>query len=317
MKPTHVTVCICTFRRPEMLDALLNGLWRQKTDGKFTFSVRVVDNDREQSAASLVQGWAEANRFPIEYAVEPCQNIARARNKAVTGINSEYVAMIDDDEVPCNEWLLHLVSLIETTSADGVLGPVRPSYPPGCPAWLQRSGLCDRPTHRTGQDLEYHQTRTGNALVRSALFCGEAEPFRVEFGLEGGEDIDFFKRKIGQGSQFVWCNEADAFESVPNDRWKLGYYFRRQLRLGGLLGERDKKVNQFVRSLCAAITHAIQGLLLLPLRRHRYSGPLVRFAYHFGYLRAVIGVAHTREREEMVFTARKTKVTGKCQGSDT
>jgi succinoglycan biosynthesis protein ExoM len=313
----HITVCVCTYRRPEMLGGLLNGLRKQQTENKFTFSVRIVDNDAAQSAAPVVFKWTESCFFQIQYIAEPVQNIARARNRAVTGNICDYIAMIDDDEVPCDNWLLRLICLAQATGAHGVLGPVRPLYPPGCPSWLQRSGLCDRPTYPTGQPLQYHQTRTGNALVSNSLFDGEAEPFKVEFGLSGGEDIDFFRRKISQGFRFLWCNEADAFEVVLPDRWSLSYYFQRQLRLGGLLGERQRSVARFLRSLTSAITHGIQGCVLLAFGKHRYSKPLVRFAYHVGYLGAAVGLAWARNREEVASSVRGKEVTRECQSIST
>ena len=317
MSPPHVTVCICTFRRPELLDALLTALSKQKTERRLTFSVRVVDNDPGQSARSVVAKWAASGCFPVEACSELRQNIARARNRAVADINCDYVAMIDDDEVPCDDWLLRLVGLIESSGADGVLGPVYPAYPPDCPPWLERSGLCDRPTHTTGQALQYYQTRTGNVLLRRAVFDGEAEPFKIEFGLGGGEDVDFFKRKLERGCRFLWCNEAEAFETVSPDRWVLGYYFRRQLRLGGLLGERTKTFAQLLQSLSAGMVHAAQTLVLFPAGRKRYSRPLVRFAYHLGYVAGFCGLSWRREREEMTGVAPQPPSEVKCQSSTT
>lgn len=311
----HITVCICTYRRAELLDTLLSALQNQKTRNQFTFSVRIVDNDFAQSATLVAEKWKTSSLVQVEYLLEPCQNIARARNCAVAGLGREYIAMLDDDEVPCDDWLFRLFSLIENSFADGILGPVRPAYPSGCPAWLQLSGLCDRPTHATGQELEYYQTRTGNVLFRRNLFVGEVEPFKVEFGLEGGEDIDFFKRKIAQGHRFVWCNEAEAFETVPKSRWNLGYYFRRQLRLGGLLGERQKSVLQTVRSFFSCLVHGVSCLSMLGFGKQHYSKYIVRFAYHFGYLCAALGVSWSRTRDEILIASPGKQKGSQCQSS--
>jgi len=312
-----IAICVCTYRRPQVLADLIARLQKQETHGKFSFSIRVVDNDKDCSAREVISACRQNSAVKVEYVIEPCQNISRARNRAVRDLAVDYIAMIDDDEVPCDNWLLRLICLAQATGAHGVLGPVRPLYPPGCPSWLQRSGLCDRPTYPTGQPLQYHQTRTGNALVSNSLFDGEAEPFKVEFGLSGGEDIDFFRRKISQGFRFLWCNEADAFEVVLPDRWSLSYYFQRQLRLGGLLGERQRSVARFLRSLTSAITHGIQGCVLLAFGKHRYSKPLVRFAYHVGYLGAAVGLAWARNREEVASSVRGKEVTRECQSIST
>ena len=49
----------------------------------------------------------------ISYDVEPEQNIALARNRAIGNASGEYVALIDDDEFPDKQWLLTLYEAID------------------------------------------------------------------------------------------------------------------------------------------------------------------------------------------------------------
>ncbi len=42
----HISVCICTFKRTPLLKRLLQALEEQETDGLFTFSIVVADNDQ-------------------------------------------------------------------------------------------------------------------------------------------------------------------------------------------------------------------------------------------------------------------------------
>ena len=58
MKAHHISVCICTFKRPELLTRLLERLENQRTDGLFTYSVVVADNDPAQSARQAVAAFA-------------------------------------------------------------------------------------------------------------------------------------------------------------------------------------------------------------------------------------------------------------------
>ena len=46
----HISVCICTFKRPELLSKTLDNVFSQITDSAFTFEVVVVDNDKLRSA---------------------------------------------------------------------------------------------------------------------------------------------------------------------------------------------------------------------------------------------------------------------------
>ena len=46
----HISVCVCTYKRPLMLKRLLAELDRQQTGGLFTYSIVVADNDQARSA---------------------------------------------------------------------------------------------------------------------------------------------------------------------------------------------------------------------------------------------------------------------------
>src|SRR5579864_121377 len=50
----HITVCICTYKRPQLLERLLRALGQQSTGGFFSYSIVVADNDRLKSAETVV-----------------------------------------------------------------------------------------------------------------------------------------------------------------------------------------------------------------------------------------------------------------------
>ena len=102
----HINVCICTYKRPPLLKRLLEELGGQDTSGLFTYSIVVADNDYLQSAKPIVDDFTATSSVPIKYCVEPRQNIALARNKAIENVNGDFVAFIDDDEFPTKRWLL-------------------------------------------------------------------------------------------------------------------------------------------------------------------------------------------------------------------
>ena len=54
-------------------------LQRQDTNGEFTFSIVVSDNDSSQSARSVVEAFARTATIDTAYCVETQQNIALAR----------------------------------------------------------------------------------------------------------------------------------------------------------------------------------------------------------------------------------------------
>src|SRR5262245_18667569 len=92
----HIDVCVCTYRRPELLRRLLEGMEVQETNGELSFSIIVVDNDRDGSGEAAVQEFRSRSALSIFYARESQQSIALARNRAVECSTGDYIAFIDD-----------------------------------------------------------------------------------------------------------------------------------------------------------------------------------------------------------------------------
>jgi succinoglycan biosynthesis protein ExoM len=214
----HVTVCICTFKRPELLRRTLEGIASQQEGSAFECSIVVVDNDASKSAEQTVSTFSRSSNVSVTYVVEPEQNIALARNRALAQATGDYVAFIDDDEVPGEGWLERLLATCEKHRGAGALGPVLPYFEEQPPSWVVKGKFFDRPIHATGYVIPMGEGRTGNVLFKRGILEGIAEPFRREYG-SGGEDRDFFRRMIGAGHIFVWCNEAPVHELVPAVRW--------------------------------------------------------------------------------------------------
>ena len=289
-----VSVCICTYKRPKLLGRALAELEKQHTGGKFTFSIVIADNDRHQSSKSVVDAFRAGSLIETTYCVEPEQNIALARNKALENATGNYVAFIDDDEFPAADWLAALVHACENYGADGVLGPVMPWFDEPPPKWIIQGKFCERPQLSTGVVLEWKQTRTGNVLFRRQLLRDLQPSFRREFG-NGGEDQDFFRRLIEKGRTFIWCNEAIVYEVVPPERWKRSYMFRRAL----LRGQNERLFltpGSIGKSVLAVFVYAVILPFTLLLPHHIPMNYAVRFLDHFGKLLAAIGLRPLGEK---------------------
>jgi succinoglycan biosynthesis protein ExoM len=239
-KKNHITVCACTYKRPELLRRLLSKLEEQKTDDFFDYSIVIVDNDRFESARQAVEFYAHRAKISISYYVEYEQNISLARNKAIENAKGDFIGLIDDDEFPSSErWLVTLYKALKCYNADGILGPVIPYFEKKPPKWVLKGRFFDRETHCSGDLLGWKDTRTGNALLRRELFRDDAVWFDPQFG-SGGEDRDFFRRRISEGHVFAWCNEAPVFEIVPAERWKKTVLIKRALLRGKMAAKSTK-----------------------------------------------------------------------------
>jgi len=291
----HIAICVCTFRRPDLLRRLLMDLARQQTEDRFTFSIVVADNDAQQSARPVVEEIRATTLCPVTYVVEPRQNIALARNAAVRAAQGDYLAFIDDDEIAPERWLLTLFLACEQFGADGVLGPVKPRYEQTPPDWVAKGGFYDRPSYPTGLVIDWRKGRTGNVLLRRAIFVQDEDPFRPEFLT--GEDQDFFRRMIERGHTFVWCHEAIAYEVVPPIRWKVSFMLRRALLRGRISIEHPTTgPADILKSFLALPAYTLMLPCLLLAGRHHFMRFLVKICDHLGRIMAFLGLGRRAER---------------------
>jgi glycosyltransferase involved in cell wall biosynthesis len=292
---SHISVCICTYKRPHLLRRLFEELAAQDTNGRYTYSIVVTDNDQFRSAEAVVSEFAASSPVPVRYCVESQQSIALARNKAVENADGDYVAFIDDDEFPARNWLLNLFEACTKYNVDGVLGPVKRHFDEEPPRWLVKTKFYERPTYPTGFVLDWREGRSGNILLKSEMFTADTRPFDPQF--RTGEDQDFLRRMMDQRRVFIWCNEAPVYEVVPPIRWKRSFMLRRAL----LRGAMEPKMATFgmldiAKSAIAVPAYVVALPFAFALGQSRFMTLMVKLFDHLGKLLALVGINPVKEQ---------------------
>jgi glycosyltransferase involved in cell wall biosynthesis len=284
----HISVCICSYGRPAMLKRLLLKLNDQVTEGLFTYSIVVADNDAAGSGASVVAKMISNCKIRIRYCVEPRRSNALVRNKAVENAEGAFIAVIDEDEIPEPTWLLTLYKTLCKHRVDGVLGAVKLHFDEVPPSWLRESGIYRRKVRPTGTIVQWRESLTGNALFKRGMIVCDRVPFHPECRL--GEEQDFFRRKIEAGYRFIWSADAVVTETIIPARWKRRYILRKAVSQGATV-ERQSNCNPLnvVKSLIAVPLY----LLLVPfalLAGHAcFMRLMVNLCNHSGKLLAFAG----------------------------
>jgi succinoglycan biosynthesis protein ExoM len=293
----HICVCICTFKRPKLLRLLLDKLADQETEGQFTYSAVVADNDPEQSAQRVVVEFSSTSRVPVTYCFESQQNIALARNKALQNAQGDFIAFIDDDEYPAPDWLRNLLAACTKYGVEGVLGPVVPYFEVDPPAWATKGKFFDRPRFKTGHRLTWDQTRTGNVLFKREILNAVDIPFRSQFNT-AGEDMDFFRRMMEKGFAFIWCNDAVALELVPAARCTRSYLLKRALLRGSNFSKHPAhRIKNGAKSLVAVPCYALSLPVLALFGQHVFLRYLIKLLDHSSRLLAYVGLRLVTQRQ--------------------
>ena len=267
-----VAICICTYRRPKGLARLLQGLSRlcfRKVSAPAVELV-IVDNTAEGMMRDFCEKAQRDYRWPIRYEIEPCRGISYARNRAIQSVRegTDFVAFIDDDEVPEPSWLDELLYVQGVYHADVVTGPAYGRFEQAVPSWIISGKFFNKiQGFSPGEILSV--AHTYNVLVKFRIFREEKILFDEKFALTGGEDTFFFKSLSLRGYKIVWAERAIVFEWIPESRANLKWILKRSYRHGIQSVRVDLALRKsIVKALLYAmgiIRWILWGLLLLPL----------------------------------------------------
>jgi succinoglycan biosynthesis protein ExoM len=223
-----VTVCIASYKRPEGLKRLLHALKEQdfKKCDVPNIEVIVVDNDITASARKVCANAKLDFPWSLKYCVEEQRGISYARNRAVKerNDNTNFLAFIDDDEVPNKFWLDELLFVQQAYKADIVAGPVIPHFISDVPKWVIQGKFFEPSSYPTGHELKV--AYTNNVLICSHVLQ-QVDKFDERFALTGGEDSHFFMRLKLAGNKFIWAADALVHEWVPRTRTTVKWVLQR------------------------------------------------------------------------------------------
>lgn len=288
--PHHVTVCVCTFKRPAYLKRLLEELAAQETGGRFTISVVIADNDAARSAETVVREFTSASPLPVHYCVETRQNVPLARNRALNLASGDFIAFLDDDEFPAPRWLLTLFEILEKHDVAGVLGPVFPYFEEKTPKWVVKGKFYNRQVFPMGLPLQWNKGKTGNVLFKREILPSDEPAFRSQFQ-GGGADQDFFRRMIERGHAFIWCDNAVAYEWVPPVRWKRSFMLRKALLRGSVVPLHPSfSYRDVMKSLIAVPLYGLAMPFAAIIGHDRFMNLMIKTCDHLGRLLGCMGI---------------------------
>jgi len=232
MKKLSISICICTFRRPHIVNTLLSVL-QLNIEPQWDIGVIVADNDDTDSARQSVLDIANktnSNQISINYIHAPARNISIARNACLDSATTPLIAFIDDDELVTNNWLNAILEKLGSSNADAVLGPVKAIYSPACKEWLRKGNF--HSTYPMCVDNEIITGYSCNVLIKRELPALKEIRFREDLGKSGGEDTVYFSDFHKAGGTIVFTPDAIVTEMVTKEREKFSWLLKRRFRSG-------------------------------------------------------------------------------------
>lgn len=296
-------VCITTCNRLRLLHRLLDAIRDiRRIPAGNSVAIVVVDNRPDGRARALVGGMAPSYPLPLYFLEEPEPGISQARNRAVAWAmdhGTDFIAFLDDDDVPEPDWLGHMLRRQTATKADIVIGAFRSIFPPGTPQWLMEdpdyaSGCLDLSRRFLGRPSG---SSTCICLVGAPLLgrMGEAGYyFDNFFGLIGGVDADFFTRAARLGAVFAAADDALLNRYFTPDRVTTVGWMRRKFRVGVALTHvlrkygTEQEINDHYHRSKANILRIVYRLPRV-IRPNKFQRKLAALCSNMGHVYAHLG----------------------------
>jgi succinoglycan biosynthesis protein ExoM len=295
-----VAICVASYQRHEGLQRLFDGL------NELTFSkcetpeleVIVVDNDSAGSASAVCENIKSKFKWSLKYCIEEQRGISYARNRAIacSSKDADFLAFIDDDEVPIPTWLDELLSVQKNYDADVVSGPILPFFiKEDVPNWVVEGKFFEPRCHSTGDLLKV--AFTNNVIVRAEIFRNTEKVFDERFAITGGEDSHCFMRLYHMGYKMVWADDAIVHEWIPENRTNIQWILRRGYRSWSTHSFCEKEFEPSIKVQAIRMAKGsgliIYGLLLLLpsiiLKRHIFIKALLNICRGAGTFSGLAG----------------------------
>jgi glycosyltransferase involved in cell wall biosynthesis len=320
-----VAICACTYKRPEGLRKLLNGLAKQifagleEADGRGPgMAIVIADNEGSEAARNVCTEFRlQRSDVPLTYTHEEKRGISHARNACLdhVPVGADFIAMLDDDEIPNPDWLDNLLLAQRATNADIVVGCVMPIFDEGTPAWIAGGDFFGRPKRTYELDARDYDDLTrltwsgsGNVLIRAAAVRDLALRFDPVHALSGGEDTAFFAQMRKNGCEIVYSKHAVAYEYCPPERATFAYLAAERFRMANvntLLAVEDagRRARRRLAAGSTGLTHLGSGFrrVLTTLvagrwSKDRFATGAFRIAYGLGMIAGAFGYRYQHYR---------------------
>jgi succinoglycan biosynthesis protein ExoM len=300
-KTCRVAICVCTHNRAEVLKRLLLKLRDIDLNGYDPGSVEliVIDNNPNSATRDICEQTGSSLPIGVHYTTEPEPGITYARNRAVATAlerGADFIAFIDDDDVPNPDWLSKLLDRQAATGADLVFGSW--VLDEQMPDWARDSGIFRSPakTKQFKKGGRYGLpdcASTCNLLVGRDILqrVGAVGPvFSHAFRNSGGEDKDFFLRAHHIGASLASAENSLIHRVHGPDRYTAVGLIRRgfkngcsQVNMARYHGDGKRRA----KLLATALTKMLISLIILPFTvfsRARFMHSLYRVAKATGVL---------------------------------
>ena len=277
-----IAVCIPTYKRPDILQQLLDSIAKNNFDRSLITSVDiiVVDNDVDKTAEVLINNLkSEAySLYQLHYYNYTVKGLSYVRNELIRrglALNPDFLIFIDDDEYVTTEWMNELLRTIIRNNADAARGPVFVKLSDHIPKDISKLFVRENYVNNT----RISTWTTGNLILRRTSLEKYNVWFDDRFSKTGAEDSYFGVQMAKKGATIYWAANAVTYEIIPDARANVRWFLRRKYRGANMfmyILVLEKSYFNIIKKIGVSFAYIIAGipallLLISPIKK-KYWG---------------------------------------------
>ncbi|WP_100615121.1 glycosyltransferase family 2 protein [Confluentibacter citreus] len=231
MIPT-ISIAICTYNRASLLKKCLEALLPQINTSNI--DIIIVDNNSNDTTRGLIETYQNKHKN-ITYVFEKRQGLAIARNVAWQYAKGLWIAYLDDDGIPHNNYVERLQYVINHYDFDCYGGMYYAYYEKERPKWLSENFGTKR-LISPNIGLIDENTLSGGIFNIKRCVLEQIGGFKENFGMSGknvayGEESELQYRVRAGGYKIGFDPELKMDHIVANYKHTLIWQLRREYAL--------------------------------------------------------------------------------------
>ncbi len=235
----ELSVVIRTYNSEQSITRLLERLQQLEVPENTTAEFIFVDNNSQDKTIKIIEAHLEKLPIPARVAVETTPGAAATRLRGLYESSKQYVAFLDDDNLPHSDWLVEIDKAIAAhPNSSALSGKIRLSNDAPIPSFVKpylvffaivdrgrkafRYDLTPKKVLPPGAGLILQRSHTTAVLQHVGLKL--AGPIGNGFSLKG-EDIELLIKLQSDGGEIWYCPEIVIDHAVSVSRFTPEYMY--------------------------------------------------------------------------------------------
>lgn len=227
-----LSVVICTYNGEARIGQVLERLRSQLQTNSIDWEILVVDNNSSDNTQQIINTYQA--QMPLRYVFEAEQGLAFARSRAVREAAGRWVAFLDDDTLPAEDWVVQAYQFAQARPNIGAFGgQIHANYEVEPPPNFDQVAVFLAVIERGSKPHRYDRVLPpGAGLIVQRQVWLDCVPLktvlvgRTTGAMLASEDIEAVMHIQRAGWEIWYCPNLHLYHQIPAWRIERSYLLK-------------------------------------------------------------------------------------------